>query len=615
MSDFHPLPPLNWPELDALPAFVLLETNKFDDDNFRSYLFIEPAHQVQAWRPAEIEPALERLNTYCDSAYVAGFLAYEASFGWHGLRSSQTHAGNMPLLWFGVFGKAIVFDHRTGRFNREAAGLVRATGATDSHTVDDVRFDISRSDYRNRIGHIKRRIEAGDTYQVNFTSGYKFKLSGSPFSLYESLKRNQRVAYNALLKLDGRYVMSLSPELFFRKQGRTVTARPMKGTMARGRTTAEDAARATLLQQDEKNRSENVMIVDLMRNDLGRICETGTVQTPSLFEIERYDTLFQMTSTVTGELRPGVRWPEMFKCLFPCGSVTGAPKRRTMHIIQQLEDRPRGVYTGAIGFIAPDGDACFNVPIRTVTIEGKQAEMGVGSGIVYDSDADDEYDECRLKADFLTAGSAPFSLIETLLWHDGYKRLEGHMSRLRDSAFYFGFPFDEKMIRAEMASIAGTLCSGKPHRVRLLLAADGSVSHSLGEIEQPPAGVPKVALSSINTDSADRFLFHKTTRRGLYDDAYRTHTALGFFDVLFFNERGELTEGAISNVFICKDGVYATPPQSCGLLAGIFRAEFLYTETRAEERVLRIEDLRTADAVYLTNSVRGMTRVRVAFPE
>jgi para-aminobenzoate synthetase/4-amino-4-deoxychorismate lyase len=345
------------------------------------------------------------------------------------------------------------------------------------------------------------------------------------------------------------------------------------------------------------------MIVDLLRNDLGRLCEFGSVRVDQLCAVERYETLFQMTSQISGTLRSGVRPRDLFASLFPCGSITGAPKHRTMQIIHELERGPRGVYTGAIGFFSPQREAVFSVPIRTVVLEGQSGTMGVGSGIVIDSQADDEFRECLLKSEFLTQREESFQLIESLLWQDGYPLLALHLERLESSARYFGFAFERSAILSALDATARQL-SGARSKVRLLLDRTGaiSVTHSLVAESKGPG---KIKISDLRVASTDRFLRHKTTRRRLYEQQYEQARREGFDEVLFRNEHGELTEGAISNLFIEKDGQWLSPPLSCGLLPGVYRRHLLETLPHATERVLRMEDLASADAIYLCNAVRG----------
>jgi para-aminobenzoate synthetase/4-amino-4-deoxychorismate lyase len=386
----------------------------------------------------------------------------------------------------------------------------------------------------------------------------------------------------------------------------------MKGTIRRGLDIQEDAVLADALQLDEKNRSENLMIVDLLRNDLGRICEFGSVSVEELFSIERYETLFQMTSTVCGKLLEGVDYEEIFRSLFPCGSITGAPKLRTMQIIRELESGPRGVYTGAIGFFSPDKEAMFNVAIRTICLRGAEAEMGVGGGIVYDSAAEQEYRECLLKGSFLISRLPPFQLIETMLWSSEYERLALHLKRLKASAEYFSFSYQEDKVMRELFEHAAKFTLEKSYRVRLLLEKSGKIQITSSQIEREERPW-RVAISSARTSSTDRFLRHKTTNRSLYEAKRQSAIELGFDDLLFLNERDEVTEGAITNLFAEIGDKLCTPPVSCGLLPGVYREYLLQSDPRTEERVLLLSDLKVAKAVYLSNSVRGLRKAQIHF--
>jgi len=436
----------------------------------------------------------------------------------------------------------------------------------------------------------------------------RFAFEGSPEAMFRSLSEVQPVPYSAFVRGDDWHVLSFSPELFFRVDGRRVVTRPMKGTAPRGLDAAGDRARADWLHNDPKNRSENVMIVDLLRNDLGRICEFGSVRAEHLFCVERYETLFQMTSQVSGTLRKDVNCAALFESLFPCGSVTGAPKHRTLEIIRELERTPRGVYTGAIGFFSPAGDAVFSVPIRTVVLQGDKGTMGVGSGVVIDSDAAHEFRECLLKSEFLMRGEQPFELIESILWDDGYQRLSAHLYRMQSSAEYFGFAMDLASVIAALEDKRKRL-PRLPHKARVLLARSGAVTITFSALEQQ-AGRGEVILSELRVSSQDRWLRHKTTVRELFDREYERARRLGYDDVLFLNERSEIAEGAISNVFIEKDGCWLTPPVCCGLLPGVYRRHLLETQ-QATEQVLTVQDLLAANAVYICNAVRGARKVNV----
>jgi para-aminobenzoate synthetase/4-amino-4-deoxychorismate lyase len=423
---------------------------------------------------------------------------------------------------------------------------------------------------------------------------------------------------------------------------RRITTRPMKGTVPRGRTTREDRAQADWLRNDPKNRSENVMIVDLLRNDLGRLSEFGSVRAQNLFAVERYPTLWQMTSTVTGDLRAEVNFQQIFRALFPCGSITGAPKVRAMQLLSQIEPQPRGVYTGAIGFFSRE-QTVFNVAIRTLQLDGERGTMGIGSGIVIDSVPAEEYRECLLKAEFLTRHPEPFSLIESMLWQGDFPLLDLHLDRLEDSAGYFAFPFDREEIKAALLAHAArftnleppatpqmprapsfprlfaervgnheTQLQGPSHKVRLLLNHQGALQiedELLPENSISNAKPVRACIASQRTDPQDPMLFHKTTHRPLYAEALKSATQAGFDEVLFLNLRGEVTEGAISNIFIQKDGRWFTPPIECGLLAGVHRRHILETQPDVEEKVFYPHDLRRADAIYLSNAVRGLRPV------
>ncbi|WP_158788113.1 aminodeoxychorismate synthase component I, partial [Granulicella sp. L46] len=512
---------------------------------------------------------------------------------------------------------------------------------------------IPDADYLAAIEKIKAYIAAGDTYQVNFTDAITFPTTLSPATLFTTLSQNQSVAYAAYLNLGPQSILSFSPELFFRIEadpdGSTnkITTRPMKGTMPRGLDTTEDTAAALALQRDEKNRAEHVMIVDLLRNDLGRISLPGSVHVDDLFAVERYQTLLQMTSTISATLRPRTTFYDIFAAMFPCGSVTGAPKIRTMQIIRELEAHPRGVYTGAIGFIAPDRSATFSVAIRTLVLHNNEAHMGVGGGIVADSVPADEHREALLKASFLTRTHQPFELIETILFDQHYARLPLHLDRLESSAHYFDFLCDRTSVEAQLRAFAHFLDPRHPHRVRLLLVPDGTASitaqpladspqgtcfsfcHSLREsavvspghesIDSATALAPDppaitVTLSPHHTNSADPFLRHKTTNRNLYNEELTRVRAEGFDEVLFLNERGELTEGAISNLFVeilgdpAGAGKLLTPPLSSGVLPGVMRRHLLETFPEAEERALTLADLEPPNTLWLCNSVRGLRK-------
>ncbi len=573
-----------------------------------SFWFDAPERVIATSDPGGVASSLAEMEAALDAgAYLAGFFAYELGYLFEPrLRPLLPRTRHTPLLWFGVF------DAPLELANTEIDGRLR-NGQSADCGISEPLFTMGREDYRARFGRVKKYIAAGDIYQLNLTFKARFAFEGSPRALYADLRAKQPVGYGALIEAPDFAVISASPELFLERGTDNVLTRPMKGTAKRGLTLEQDRAMRHWLQADPKSRAENLMIVDLMRNDLGRVAETGSVTVSDIFTVEPYATLHQMTSGVRARLRPDVALDTLIKSIFPPGSVTGAPKLRAMEIIAELEGEPRGVYTGAVGMFAPNGCARLNVAIRTLTLDtGGRGEIGIGSGIVQDSEADDEYDECLLKLRFLREPVRTFELIETLR-HDpgeGYYLLERHLERLSDSAAYFGYSFDQQAIAARLQAKAQTFGSNC-QRVRLLLSPHGSASISSIAIDGPaePAAMSFV-LSGQRTDTDDVFLYHKTTRRELYDGEHARLTQHYSCDeVLFLNERGELAEGSRTNIFVKRGGMLLTPALSCGLLPGTLRAELL-ASGEATEAILYPSHLETADEVFLGNSVRGLVPAR-----
>jgi para-aminobenzoate synthetase/4-amino-4-deoxychorismate lyase len=574
------------------PGTVLLHDNA--PAGGRSLLFTAPRAVLATRRPAEVAALLGRAEAaLVAGAHVAGFLAYEAGLTFEERLAPLPPAEtDSPLLWFGVF------DRPREMSREEARRWLDEQAGGEEPELSPPEFSMTRETYGTAFRRAKALIAAGDIYQVNLTLRARFALQGDAVALYRGLCRNQPVAHGALVATGEQTILSLSPELFIESRGGRLVTRPMKGTAPRGRTPEEDAAVARELRGSEKARAENLMIVDLLRNDLGRIAETRSVSVPRLFDVETYRSFHALTSTIAGTLRTDVRLGAMLGAMFPCGSVTGAPKIRAMEIIHELETSPRGVYCGSIGYAAPGGDCAFNVAIRTAVIDrGGKGEIGTGGGIVADSDEQAEYEEALLKLRFFRM-ETPLKLIETLLW-DGkaFALLDRHMRRLARSAGHFGMPFDETEAMAVLAEAVAGLAGAQ--RVRLLLGEEGVTV----------ATTPLTALTRLRfrlaaerTNSADPLLFHKTTRRGLYDHA---REASGVDEVVFRNERDELTEGSFTNLFVQADGLLRTPALSCGLLPGTLREELLATG-RAIESVMTLHDLAGAEAIYLGNSVRGL---------
>ncbi len=618
--------------LSGRKDFVFLDTAKADSENTCSYLFLDPVARLKYYQGQDVDRFLENIKDYqSQGCYVAGWLSYE--FGYiiepalQRLFCRPCDEGSL-LADFWVFEKKYTFDHQTGYSDfPEEDGA----GPCSSYAVSNLAASQTRQDYVTAIKKILDYIRAGDTYQVNYTLKLLFSFSGSAEALYKDLRRNQSVSYGAFIRSGDERILSFSPELFLKKGPGSVVVRPMKGTMKRGRTLAEDALLQQELAGDIKNRSENVMIVDLLRNDLGRLMHNapeGEVGVRSLFDVEVYETLLQMTSTIeattTKEALAALPLLDLFTSLYPCGSVTGAPKIRTMQIIDELEKDRRGVYTGAIGYLSPTGEAMFNVPIRTVVLNGETGEMGIGSGIVFDSDPEQEWQECLLKGSFLTNPSSGFHLIETLLYDpdSGYFLLDEHLHRLSASASYFLFSLDVADVREKLMEQACKF-NGGCMRVRLGLEKDGTFSITARQCETPslmglpqvPLGgkLPKIGFSNVTTDARVPWFYHKTSRRDVYNLEFRAAGKNGLFDICFCNDEGEVTEGCITNIIVYKNGCYTTPPVRCGLLPGVMREWLMRDRERPlKEAVLTMEDVKNADALFLCNSVRGVVQVQLA---
>ena len=603
---------------------VLLETTRKEPRNDRTYIFLNPLRVVQAHTLDEVDRCLEAVDEALKQGYyAAGYLAYEAGYAFE--RSLLTEGPlPIPLVWFGIYPKPVCIDVATRKIESGSSLLKNIPLPPEKQVTTDLTAmklspSIREEDYRDAFRAIRTYIAQGDTYQVNYTFKVRFPVEPGAAMLYDRLRGSQRVAYSAWLNAGGTSILSFSPELFFRLDGSRLLLKPMKGTSPRGRTTEEDRQHREALLRSEKDRAENLMIVDLLRNDAGRVAKAGSVSVPKFFEVERYQTVFQATSTINATVRKEVAVPELLRSLFPSGSVTGAPKIRTMQIIRELEREPRGVYTGSIGFFSPDRNARFNVAIRTVVLDRKQktGEMGIGSGITADSTVEGEYQECLLKAKFLTQPAREFRLFETMKWTKakGWFLLRLHLERLRDSASYFGFRYERSAILTGMKRIERELnkaAKGKRSmRVKLLLDRSGNVEFEWAALNDLPP-IHRVGMSERRTDSHDSLYFHKTTSRVFYDEELASAMKRGWFDVVFRNERGEVTEGARSNVIIRKGSHYFTPPISCGVLKGTYRTFLMKRKSFAlEERVLMPDDLAEADEVFLCNALRGMVKVEI----
>jgi para-aminobenzoate synthetase/4-amino-4-deoxychorismate lyase len=522
--------------------------------------------------------------------HAAGFVSYEASPAF----DNALHvldSGDFPFIWFGLYPQP---------------QIVELQSPEKGHNNPNWKTTLVQESYNTAIEKIKDYIARGRTYQVNYSMRLNSKFEGNEWDFFLNLAQN-RQRYAAYINT-GRYVIcSASPELFFQLDGETIISRPMKGTARRGRTLIEDKAQAAWLQNSPKNQAENVMIVDMIRNDIGRIAEIGTVTVPELFTIEKYPTLFQMTSTVQAKTNASLT--DIFSALFPCGSITGAPKVSTMNIISELETTSRRIYTGSIGYISPNRKAQFNVAIRTALIdkETKSMEYGVGGGIVWDSTSTDEYEEALLKAQVLAEPPQEFSLLETILWtpQEGYFLLEKHIARMSDSAEYFDFTFSKERTAAYLHKLAREFKS--PKRVKVLSNRYGHLSEEARDFQIQQQSF-KISLAAEPIDSNNIFLFHKTTQREAYDKALVVPQI--YNDVLLYNEKDELTEFTIGNLVVELNGSLVTPPVSCGLLAGTFR-EYLLETDQIKEQVIRKDELENGKKVFLINSLRKWVEVNI----
>jgi len=556
--------------------------------------FGNPYRWIAAESLKDVLPALREMEglVQANNWYAAGFLSYEAAPAFDPALQTRAASG-FPYIRFGLYPEPRI------------VALPKPEGPGE---ILDWRATICQETYNSAIGKIKEHIAAGRTYQVNYTMRLQTKFLDNAWEFFLQLAQKQ-IQHAAYVDAGHYVICSASPELFFQLDGDTITCRPMKGTAPRGRNTAEDRGQSAWLKHSEKNRAENVMIVDMIRNDLGRLAEVGSVSVPQLFETERYPTLWQMTSTVSAKTNASL--VEILTALFPCASITGAPKVGSMRIIAELESTPRKIYTGTIGYLAPQRKAKFNVAIRTALIDRacQGAEYGVGGGIVWDSSSTDEYTEALLKAQVLTQEQRPFSLLETIRWTPGHSFFlhEKHVARMLDSAKYFDFPILRENLEDYLEQISSRF--RMPQRVRVLLDQDGNL-----DFESSPFDLLKdkrslnVCLAKEPLDSRNVFLFHKTTQRAVYDSARRGCQDLD--DVLLYNEKGELTEFTIGNLVVQLDGHLFTPPLSCGVLAGTFRAYVLETG-QVTERTILVEQLASCTKLFRINSIRRWQTIEV----
>ncbi|MBC3881819.1 aminodeoxychorismate synthase component I [Undibacterium sp. LX40W] len=528
--------------------------------------------------------------------------------------------------------QVLIFEHCQMLSRHQVTDFLQQHFRTDEQVspagIHSLEASINQTEFTQAIAQIQAYIAAGDTYQVNYTYRLHFQTYGSPIALYLALRARQPVPYGALIHLSNdKVVLSFSPELFVRHQQGALTARPMKGTAAASGDLAEDERRAHALSQDQKNRAENLMIVDLLRNDLGRIAETGSVKVPRLFEVNRFTSVLQMTSTIEATVKSELNLAEVMSALFPCGSITGAPKKRTMEIIREIETEERGLYTGAIGWFAPNpnserlSDFCLSVPIRTLELEAsaksgeRKGRMGVGAGIVFDSVADEEYAECQLKAKFLTGLEPRFALFETMraTREEVCQNWALHLERLHGSAQYFGFRFNPERIAKELQDFCSGLDPNTTYRLKLTLQHDGTTNIQSAELTplNTQDGYVNFLFENEVCHTPKLFLAHKTTIRQQYDTAWQRAERHAAFDAIFINEDGYVTEGGRSTVLVCLEGQWFTPPLSDGVLPGVMRRQVLTDRVRnVQERSITVAEFLSAEQVVLANSLRGLMPAR-----
>lgn len=554
--------------------------------------FQSPVEIVTTNHLKELHSGLEHIEkSVANGLYAAGFLSYESAPAMDcALKTSST--ARLPYLWFGLYR------------GYEKVSLPEVDD--DCFAITQWQPSVSLLEYERAIDRIKTHIRNGETYQVNYTFRLRTEFCGDPWNFFLKLYRAQQSSYSAFINLNGYTICSVSPELFFSLNGTVLTSRPMKGTVSRGLTHQEDIQQVKWLQASEKNRAENVMIVDMIRNDMSRIAAVGTVRVENLFAIEKYPTVHQMTSSVVSTTEAPVT--EILRVMFPCASITGAPKVATMKIIADLEKESRDIYTGCIGYVAPDR-AQFNVAIRTVLIDSAAgiAEYGVGSGIVWNSDTQEEYEECLMKARVLTQPLPEFDLLESLLWtpQSGYFLLDEHLTRLEESASYFDFRVSLLEVRKALDASSAAFGSLK-QKVRLTVSREGKLTLKAQALEQFALSAVKVGIATKPMDRQTPFIYHKTTYRSHYAIALASQP--GCSDVFLWNEDGVVTESTIANVVLDTPTGLITPPVKCGLLAGTFRARLLAQGKIAEE-MITLNDLRS-HTVFLINSVRGWMRLR-----
>lgn len=606
--------------------FVLLDNSL--DRQEGGHLFQDPHEIIIAHSLEDIPSAFKNISCALEQGhFVAGYMTYELGLAFEekltpqlGKKLEQLTNELNPLLWFGVFKEKLDVskdDIESWLEEQQESELI--------NSGLKVSVDETFESYKEKFAKVKDNIKSGDIYQLNLTFKGRVENISEPLALYEKMRRTQPVEYASLIVTEDKTILSASPELFIRCHNEEIETRPMKGTMKRGISITQDEEHSNFLKADEKSRAENLMIVDLMRNDFSRVSKIGSVEVSNLYHVETYPSLHQMVSVVKAKLKPDLSLFDQIKALYPAGSITGAPKIRAMELIEELEDTPRGVYTGAIGFFAPGNDYTFNVAIRTIELDRDgTGTIGIGSGLVYDSDAASEYAECLLKMQFLTKETPEFSLLETMVYSpkEGVVLLEEHLQRLEKSAAYFHYPYDKEkildlldMITRQASVNLGVLSK---LRLRLLLHKNGNITITPTEIKIIASEtVWNITLAPEVMQSKNLFLYHKTTNREFYDtprtfmqSRAEEEGSEKIDEVIFQNEKGEITEGSFTNIFVKVKGELITPSIESGLLPGTLR-QSLIEQGKAKEKILTLNDLQLAEEIYVGNSVRGLIKAKL----
>ncbi|MCF7916510.1 MAG: aminodeoxychorismate synthase component I [Candidatus Omnitrophica bacterium] len=582
------------------PPYLFLDTIQKDKENKKSFLFSDVVEVLTFRSKDSVDSFFKKIDNRLKKGFwLAGYFCYEFGYWLEDSLKSLQDKKDKPLVWLLV---------------TKPPQEIKIQNDQDQYREDflikNVKPNISKQEYKNKIKKIKYFLKEGFSYQTNFTFKINFDFKGNPLSLYNHLRISQPTSYAALVKPDDTNTfLSFSPELFLKINKNKIITKPMKGTLSRDKSTSKDKNKVRQFAKSKKIKAENLMITDLLRNDLGRISQK--VKVPELFSIEKYRTLYQMTSTIEAKLKKEKNIKDIFSSLFPCGSVTGAPKIKTMQIIKNLEKEPRGIYTGAIGYISPKKNACFNVAIRTLEIKKEKGQLGIGGGILYDSKKEAEYREAFLKAEFFTKLQKTPQLIETILWSKDHRfwLLSLHLKRLKKSCQFFSFPFNQRKIKKKLKEKVAK--RKRDAKLRLLVDSSGQIRVFAKRIKKIASPV-KAKINKKKIDSSNIYLYHKTTKRNFYNQEKKKAEGEGFFDTIFFNQKNELTEGAITNVFVEKKGKLYTPPLSAGLLPGVFR-QYLLKRKKVIEKTLYLKDLKKANKIYLGNSIRGLLEVSICY--